>query len=75
MVISMSMTEKLSSNIPNLNLDKWGGCCGVDVYNQELTGNIVCSLTAACGGTNTSGGKVIVEVKNERSIGLERSGR
>ena len=48
-----------------LNLDKWGGCCGVDVYNQDITGNVVCSLTAACGGTNTSGGKVIVEVRNE----------
>lgn len=33
---------------------------GVDVYNQEVTGDISASLTAACGGTNTSGGKVMV---------------
>ena len=33
---------------------------GVDVYNQEVTGDISASLTAACGGTNTSGDKVMV---------------
>lgn len=32
---------------------------GVDVYNQEITGEIAASITAASGGTNTSGPKVI----------------
>jgi hypothetical protein len=32
---------------------------GVDVYNQEITGEVAAALTAACGGTNTSGAKVI----------------
>ena len=32
---------------------------GVDVYNQEVTGEVAASLTAASGGTNTSGPKVL----------------
>ncbi len=32
---------------------------GVDVYNQEITGDVAASLTAAVGGTNTSGAKVL----------------
>lgn len=32
---------------------------GVDVYNQEITGDKAASLTAASGGTNTSGPKVM----------------
>ena len=32
----------------------------VDVYNQEITGDIAASITAASGGTNTSGPKVLV---------------
>ena len=32
---------------------------GVDVYNQTLTGDVAASLTAACGGTNTSGAKIL----------------
>lgn len=31
---------------------------GCDVYNQEITGDVAASLTAASGGTNTSGPKV-----------------
>lgn len=31
---------------------------GCDVYNQEITGEVAASLTAASGGTNTSGPKV-----------------
>jgi hypothetical protein len=36
-----------------------GASVGVDVYNQEITGEVAASLTAACGGTNTSGAKVL----------------
>lgn len=32
---------------------------GCDVYNQEITGGVSASLTAASGGTNTSGPKVL----------------
>ena len=42
-------------------------CLGVDLYNQEITGEITVTLTAACGGTNTSGGKVLIEVEHERT--------
>ena len=33
----------------------------VDVYNQSLSGDVSPSLTAACGGSNTSGGKVLTQ--------------
>ena len=36
-----------------------GGTVGIDVYNQEITGDVAASLTAACGGTNTSGQKAL----------------
>ncbi len=36
-------------------------CIACDVYNQEETGEIAGTVTAACGGTNTSGPKVIVQ--------------
>lgn len=32
---------------------------GVDVYNGASTGDVAASLTAACGGSNTSGAKVL----------------
>jgi len=31
----------------------------VDVYNQTIDGDIACAVTAAVGGTNTSGAKVL----------------
>ena len=31
----------------------------VDVYNQAIDGNVTATLTEACGGTNTSGPKVM----------------
>ena len=41
---------------------------GCDVYNQTLTGDVSASLTAAVGGTNTSGGKVLcVDQGGEKS--------
>jgi DNA (cytosine-5)-methyltransferase 1 len=32
---------------------------GADVYNGSLTGDVAATLTEACGGTNTSGAKVV----------------
>ena len=52
-------------------------CVRVDVYNQEVTGEVAASLTAASGGTNTSGPKVIAagfsfgQSAKARSIGFE----
>lgn len=40
-------------------IDRPAVAFGCDVYNQEITGDIAASLTAASGGTNTSGPKVI----------------
>ena len=39
---------------------------GCDVYNQTVTGQTAVSLTAATGGANTSGPKVIVFTQNQR---------
>jgi len=39
----------------------------VDVYNQTIDGDIAASLTAACGGSNTSGPKVIAGFKAGQS--------
>jgi len=50
---------------------------GCDVYNHEVTGEVAASLTAASGGTNTSGPKVIAagfsfgQSAKARSIGFE----
>ena len=35
----------------------------VDVYNQTIDGDVACTVTAAVGGANTSGAKVIVYPK------------
>lgn len=38
----------------------------VDVYNQSIDGEVAASITAATGGTNTSGPKVMVFAQNQR---------
>ena len=40
-------------------IDRPAVAFGCDVYNQEITGDVAASLTAASGGSNTSGPKVI----------------
>lgn len=47
------------------SVDRHGVFC--DVYNQVITGDIATTLTAACGGTNTSGPKVIAGFKAGQS--------
>ena len=42
--------------------------CAVDVYNQRIDGDVSSTITAATGGTNTSGGKVLQE--REEPIGI-----
>ena len=54
-------TDGISTALP-ASMGMGGGyvpmIVGCDVYNQEITGNVAASLTAASGGTNTSGPKV-----------------
>lgn len=55
-------TNGISTTLP-ASMGMGGGyvpmIVGCDVYNQEITGEVAASLTAACGGTNTSGEKVL----------------
>ena len=48
---------------------------GVDLYNHAMTGDVAATVTEACGGTNTSGPKVVGFVPkapaSSRSIGAE----
>ena len=41
----------------------WNGkllkAVAVDVYNQTIDGDVACAITAAAGGANTSGAKVL----------------
>ena len=67
----MSMMEKSLSNIPNNKV------IGVDIYNFSTTGDTGRTLSTAGGGLNEHIPCVLIakEVKSERSIGVERSGR
>ena len=47
-----------SEKAPTLTADM-NAAVAVDVYNQTCDGDIAASLTASCGGTNTSGPKVM----------------
>lgn len=48
-----------------LNATDRHGVLAVDVYNQSVDGDIVATLTAACGGSTTSGPKVMaVDFRN-----------
>lgn len=47
-----------------MNCEKpWNGkllkAVAVDVYNQTIDGDVACAVTAAVGGANTSGAKVL----------------
>ena len=43
----------------------------VDVYNQSVDGQTACTLTAATGGTNTSGPKAITDMRVRRLTPIE----
>lgn len=68
-VVSKGNGECFLTKEKHTSLSSLGGCAdqgypcvlqfGIDVYNQEITGDVAASLTAASGGTNTSGAKVL----------------
>ena len=43
-----------------------GQSIAIDVYNQTIDGDVAASLTAACGGTNTSGAKVLSFLERDK---------
>jgi site-specific DNA-cytosine methylase len=52
--------EDLSPTIrSNMGDNQVAAAYAVDVYNQAIDGDVTATLTEACGGTNTSGPKVI----------------
>lgn len=55
-------------NCPRNCEKPWNGkllkAVAVDVYNQTIDGDVACAVTAAVGGANTSGAKVIVYPQN-----------
>jgi DNA (cytosine-5)-methyltransferase 1 len=52
--------EDLSPTIrSNMGDNQVAAAYAVDVYNQAIDGNVTATLTEACGGTNTSGPKVL----------------
>ena len=58
-------TDGVSTTLP-ASMGEGGGYVpmvveGCDVYNHELTGEVAATVTAACGGTNTSGPKVLMQ--------------
>lgn len=52
-------TLDLNGGSPACNQGGMAVVQGADVYNGELTGEKAATLTAACGGTNTSGAKAV----------------
>ena len=52
-------TEEVSYTLNTIDRPAVVQSVGCDVYNQEVTGEVAASLTAASGGTNTSGPKVL----------------
>ena len=54
-----SRTLDLNGGSPACNQGGMAVVQGADVYNGELTGEIAATLTNACGGSNTSGAKVL----------------
>lgn len=54
-----SRTLDLNGGNPGCNQGGIAVVQGADVYNGALTGEIAATLTEACGGTNTSGAKVV----------------
>ena len=49
------------------------GGCGEDIYNLQLTGETAVTITAAVGGANTSGAKVLTEI-TPKTICMGRGG-
>lgn len=60
-----------------MNCEKpWNGkllkAVAVDVYNQTIDGDVACAVTAAVGGANTSGAKVLCVYAQDQGGGCDR---
>jgi DNA (cytosine-5)-methyltransferase 1 len=64
--------EDLSPTIrSNMGDNQVAAAYAVDVYNQAIDGNTTATLTKACGGTNTSGPKLMSNMAVRRLTPIE----
>jgi len=64
--------EDLSPTIrSNMGDNQVAAAYAVDVYNQAIDGNVTATLTEACGGTNTSGPKLMSNMAVRRLTPIE----
>jgi DNA (cytosine-5)-methyltransferase 1 len=68
----MTPTDELSGTIKaEMNDNSPHVAVGVDVYNHAIDGNIAATMTEACGGSNTSGPKVMANMAVRRLTPIE----
>jgi DNA (cytosine-5)-methyltransferase 1 len=67
---SASQSMSVDTVSPTLDKSKTPAVA-VDVYNQSINGDITATLTAACGGSNTSGSKVMQSMAVRRLTPVE----
>jgi DNA (cytosine-5)-methyltransferase 1 len=69
---NMSVPDCQENMSPALKLGGHGGnnppAVAVDVYNQTIDGNTAATLTEACGGSNTSGPKVMQPMQTNMAV-------
>jgi DNA (cytosine-5)-methyltransferase 1 len=64
----VSGTLNTNSNASGRNTPMAAVAHAVDVYNQTIDGDCAATLTEACGGTNTSGPKVMAQAMTVRRL-------
>jgi DNA (cytosine-5)-methyltransferase 1 len=67
---SASQSMSVDTISPTLDKSKTPAVA-VDVYNQSINGDVTATLTAACGGSNTSGSKVMQSMAVRRLTPIE----
>jgi DNA (cytosine-5)-methyltransferase 1 len=67
---SASQSMSVDTITPTLDKSKTPAVA-VDVYNQSINGDVTATLTAACGGSNTSGSKVMQSMAVRRLTPVE----
>jgi DNA (cytosine-5)-methyltransferase 1 len=72
---NMSVPDCQEDVSPTLKLGGHGGgnppAVAIDVYNQTIDGNVAATLSAACGGSNTSGPKLMQHMAVRRLTPVE----
>ena len=69
--VDLSKTLDTSNPDPSKNQGGIGIVQAVDVYNQSVDGDVAATLTEACGGTNTSGPKLMSNMAVRRLTPIE----